>query len=110
LTFPYVGSMGLFRRLGRRVEVYRRLAERTVTELSNARCSACGAWRSPGRGPCPECDYYPPHEVLGVDPGASDDVVKAAAREKLKTAHPDHGGSKRRLQRVKEARDELLDP
>jgi uncharacterized Zn finger protein (UPF0148 family) len=100
--------MGLFRRLGRRVEIYRRLAERTVTELSDARCPECGTWRSGGGEPCPECGHQPPHEVLGVDPDATEAVVKAAAREKLKSAHPDHGGSKLELQRVKRARDELL--
>lgn len=100
--------MSLFRRLGRRVEVYRRLAKRTMTEVSRARCSECGAWRS-GRGPCPECGHQSPHEVLGVDPDAPEAVVKAAARERLKAAHPDHGGSEPELRRVKQARDELLD-
>lgn len=101
--------MSLFRRLGRQVEAYRRLAKRTMTEVSRARCSECGAWRS-GRGPCPECGHQSPHEVLGVDPDAPEAVVKAAARERLKTAHPDHGGSEPELRRVKQARDELLDP
>lgn len=100
--------MSLFRRLGRRVEVYRRLAKRTMTEVSRARCSECGAWRS-GRGPCPECGHQSPHEVLGVDPDAPEAVVKAVARERLKAAHPDHGGSEPELRRVKQARDELLD-
>lgn len=35
--------------------------------------------------------------------------MKAAARERLKAAHPDHGGSEPELRRVKQARDELLD-
>jgi hypothetical protein len=47
--------------------------------------------------------------VLGVDPDAPEAVVKAAARERLKDAHPDHGGSDAELQRVKQARDELLE-
>jgi len=100
--------MGLFRRLGRRVEVYRHLAKRTVSGLANARCSECGAWRTAGRGPCPECGHQTPHEVLGVDPDAPEQVVEAAARERLKSAHPDHGGSESELQRVKRARDQLL--
>jgi len=102
--------MGLFRRLGRRVEVYRRLAERTVAEVSKARCPECGAWRAARPGPCPDCGHQPPHEVLGIEPGASEAVVKAAAREKLKDAHPDHGGSESELRRVKRARDRMLDP
>ena len=101
--------MGLFRRLGRRVEVYRHLAKRTVAEVSKARCSECGSWRTAGRGPCPACGHQAPHEVLNVDPGAPEAAVEAAARERLKTAHPDHGGSKSELQRVKQARDQLLE-
>jgi len=34
----------------------------------------------------------PPHEVLEVAPDAGDAVVKAAYREKIKSAHPDQGG------------------
>jgi hypothetical protein len=101
--------MGLFRRLGRRVEVYRHLIDHTVTELSNARCSECGTIRPGGDGPCPDCRHQPPHEVLGVDPDAPEAVVRTVAREKLKTAHPDHGGSGSELQQVKQARDQLLD-
>ena len=101
--------MGLFRRLGRRVELYKHLIDHTVTELSNARCSECGTVRPRADGRCPNCRHQPPHEVLGVDPDAPEAVVQTVARERLKTAHPDHGGSKTELQRVKRARDRLLD-
>jgi len=88
--------------------MYRQLAKRTVTEVSRARCGECGAWRS-GSGPCPECGHHPPHEVLDVAPDAPESVVKAAAREKIKRAHPDQGGSAPELRRVKQARDQLLE-
>lgn len=51
----------------------------------------------------------PPHEVLEVNGDASPAVIKAAAREKIKEHHPDRGGDPRMLQRVKSARDELLE-
>jgi hypothetical protein len=50
----------------------------------------------------------PPHEVLDVAPEAPASVVKAAAREKIKETHPDQGGSADALQRVRRARDKLL--
>lgn len=52
----------------------------------------------------------PPHEVLGVDPDAADAVVRGAARELIKEYHGDTGsGDHEQLQRVKEARDAMLD-
>lgn len=51
----------------------------------------------------------PDHEVLEVDPDASPAVIKAAAREKMKEHHPDHGGDPEMLRRAKEARDSLLE-
>lgn len=50
----------------------------------------------------------PPHEVLGVEPDASDAEVQDAFREALKDAHPDAGGSREEFDRVTEARDALL--
>jgi hypothetical protein len=51
----------------------------------------------------------PPHEVLGVAPDAPEAVVEGAARARIKEAHPDQGGSGEELQRVKRARDRLLE-
>jgi hypothetical protein len=50
----------------------------------------------------------PAHAVLDVSPEAGDDAIRAAYREKLKEAHPDHGGSSEAFRRVRDARDELL--
>lgn len=55
----------------------------------------------------------PAFDVLEVAPDASNDVVQAAARKKIKKYHPDLNdgdgdGDREMLQRVKEARDELL--
>jgi hypothetical protein len=51
----------------------------------------------------------PPHEVLGVDPDAPDDVVKGAARALKKRTHPDQGGSNEDLKRILEAEEAMLD-
>lgn len=44
-----------------------------------------------------------PYNVLGVDPGAADDVVRAAYRTLMKKHHPDQGGSAEEFIRVKRA-------
>lgn len=100
--------MSPFRRLGRGVELFSRIAKRAAKDPSISRCGACGAWIAAGGERCLYCGHQPPHEVLDVAPDAPRAVVKTAAREKIKTAHPDHGGSKAEFQRVKRARDRLL--
>ncbi|MFC6757911.1 MULTISPECIES: J domain-containing protein [Haloarcula] len=49
------------------------------------------------------------HEVLGVDRDATPSEIRRAFRERVKEAHPDHGGSEAELQNVREAREVLLD-
>ena len=51
-----------------------------------------------------------PHEILDVAPDAPDEVVTAAFKAQVKDleGHPDTGGSSRRFQKLKQARDELL--
>ena len=51
----------------------------------------------------------PAHEVLEVAPEADPGVIQAAAREKLKTAHPDQGGSTAEFQRIRDAKEAMLD-
>jgi len=86
------------------VEEKRKMEQRPVTtgasEFANARLPS---------GDDPEPAGPPAHEVLGVVPDAPDSVVEAAARERIKEAHPDQGGTAADLKRVREARDELLD-
>lgn len=101
--------MSLFRRLGRQVELFKQIATQTANGASISRCQACEAWIPAGGEYCLYCGHQPPHEVLNIPPDAPDAVVRAAAREKLKTAHPDQGGSSAEFQRVKRARDQLLD-
>lgn len=43
------------------------------------------------------------HEVLEVSPTASPEVVKAAYRQKMLKAHPDHGGTSATFQEVQAA-------
>lgn len=51
----------------------------------------------------------PPHEVLDVTPDAPANVVEAAYREKTKEMHPDHGGSTEAFQRLKRAKEAMVD-
>lgn len=48
------------------------------------------------------------YEVLGVPPDADRDTVKAAYRALLKDHHPDHGGSRERFLRIKEAYERIV--
>ena len=51
----------------------------------------------------------PPHEVLGVAPDASENVVESAARARKAETHPDNDGDPDEFQRVVEAEKVMLD-
>jgi curved DNA-binding protein CbpA len=48
-----------------------------------------------------------PFEVLGVDPGADEDEIRRAYRQRAKETHPDQGGTRRQFRLVKAAYEEL---
>jgi len=48
------------------------------------------------------------YRVLGLQPGASKEAIKAAHRRLMQRVHPDHGGSDELAARVNKAKDLLL--
>ena len=48
------------------------------------------------------------YKVLGLQPGASREAIKAAHRRLMQRVHPDHGGSDELAARVNKAKDLLL--
>ncbi|MFB6092009.1 MAG: ferredoxin Fer [Haloquadratum sp.] len=48
-----------------------------------------------------------PHDVLGIDADADEDRVVRAYRERVKEAHPDHGGSLAEFERVRRAYEHI---
>jgi ferredoxin len=49
-----------------------------------------------------------PFEVLEIEPGADEETVERAYRERIKDAHPDHGGSREAFRRVRGAYEAIL--
>ncbi len=47
-------------------------------------------------------------DVLGLQPDAPEEAVRAAHRRLMRSAHPDHGGSDWLASRINQARDVLL--
>lgn len=53
---------------------------------------------------------FDPYEILGLSPGATQQAVKAAYRQKVQLAHPDRGGDPEDFILVVRAFDLLSDP
>ncbi|WP_096389533.1 ferredoxin Fer [Halopenitus persicus] len=50
-----------------------------------------------------------PYEVLGIDADADDGEIERAYRRRVLETHPDHGGSAREFQTVREAYEAIVD-
>jgi rubrerythrin len=50
-----MNAMGLFKRIGRKVEQFKQTATETATQNTNYQCEACGARLYSQHEQCPEC-------------------------------------------------------
>ncbi|WMT87387.1 DnaJ domain-containing protein [Pelagibacterium sp. 26DY04] len=64
---------------------------------------------APGSGPATEISgTEEAYQILGLEPGASAEAIKAAHRKLMKSVHPDAGGSAFLAARINQAKDLLL--
>lgn len=47
-------------------------------------------------------------DILGIEPGADASVIKAAWRKRMKTAHPDQGGTREEFEQVQRAYEQAI--
>lgn len=64
-----------------------------------------GQGRAPGSGAMTQQEAY---EILGLQPGASEEAIREAHRTLMKRIHPDTGGTSGLAARVNQAKDALL--
>lgn len=69
--------------------------------------SGQGGQGGPASGPSVD-DEAQDWAVLGLEPGASPDAIRAAHRKLMMAVHPDHGGSDYLAARINQAKDRLL--
>jgi DnaJ homolog subfamily C member 19 len=67
-----------------------------------------GTPKAPPVPPPPAGDDAEARALLGVEPGASPEDIRAAHRRLVSAVHPDRGGSAELTRRVNAARDRLL--
>lgn len=104
-----VRAIGLY--IGEKRKMSNRPVETGQDEFATARLPPAG-----GAGDVIVADHSPgddidgePHEVLQVAPDASEEIVRAAFVERVKEAHPDQGGSSEEMERVRRAKEAMLD-
>jgi len=113
----YAGLRDNVRAIGLYLEEKRKMSNRPIhtgqSEFATARLPSAGedAIAAPPAQRSDDVLDEEPHEVLDVSPDAPDEIVRAAFKAQVRdlNGHPDTGGSSGRFEKLKQAREELLD-
>jgi hypothetical protein len=85
----------------------RRAAAEANRERARRAAGAAGTAGGYGPDPDPGPSREAAYRALDLDPGADEDAVRRAYRERVKEVHPDRGGDEAEFRRVTRAYDRL---
>lgn len=92
------------RAVGKTVEAMRGIERWGASDMMERAFSAFEALPAPGQTVTLSC-----YDILDVSPDADRAAIKAAWRKRMKTAHPDQGGTREEYEQVQSAYEQALE-
>lgn len=91
------------RAVGKTVEALRGIERWGASDMMERAFSAFEALPAPGQAVTLSC-----WDILNVEPHASPEEIKSAWRKRMKSAHPDHGGTRDEYEEVQRAYEQAM--